>query len=120
MKRIKFNQWWTGIKTHPVERQQEIITQWLKYAEKTVALRGDQDQQRVVYTIRNRWRNSKWPRLTRENARRVYRIVNNKQLEYKRTQKRITELERALEAKTDIKSAVIIKRNRSKKIITNK
>ena len=120
MKRSRFNQWWTGIKTHTPERQHEIIGQWLKYAEKTVAMRGDQDQQRVVYTIRRRWKNSQWPRLSRENAKRVFRIVNNKQLEYKRTQRKIAELERALAAKTDNKSAVIIKRHRSKKIITNR
>ena len=47
-----------------------------------MALRGDQDQQRVVYAIRKRDMNSKYP-LSKTNARRVFDIVNAKMNMYK-------------------------------------
>ena len=110
----KFGRWWKNINRHPAERRQEIISQWLKYACKTVAIRGDQDEQRVVYTITNRYNNSHWPRLSTENARRVFRIVNHKQERYRAERASINKTRQPI---SDNKPTVIIKRSRTKKII---
>ena len=47
-----------------------------------MAIRGDMEQQAVVYTIQNRFTNSKYD-LPKYNARRVYNIVNAKQNKYR-------------------------------------
>lgn len=81
-KSTNFSSWWRGLKKHSRSKRRTLITQWLKLAAVTVALRGDQDQQRVVYAIRKRDMNSKYP-LSKTNARRVFDIVNAKMNMYK-------------------------------------
>lgn len=93
----KFNLWWRGINSHPEPKRTEIIENWLKYACKTVAIRCDSDQQRVVYTIANRYRNSTYKRLTRKNARRVFAIINSKQQAHRRQLQEIRDLKARLE-----------------------
>ena len=80
----RFKKWWMGLQRHPAERRQDIIGKWLFYACKTVAIRGNQDQQKVVYTINNRYRNSDYKRMSRADALRVFLIVNQKQEEHRR------------------------------------
>ena len=63
----------------------------MKYACKTVATRGDLDQQRVVYTINTRFKNSEYD-MPKYNARRVYNIVTKKQLKYKEEQEHLRRL----------------------------
>ena len=84
----KFKRWWSGVCSHEPRKRNEIINQWLKYACKTVALRGNIDQQRVVYSINTRWRNSKYKKFRRYQAHTVYRIVNQHQQNYKALRKR--------------------------------
>ena len=81
---VKFKRWWKGINKHPPHRQQEILEKWLKYACKTVALRGDQDEQQVVYATYNRYTNSQFKKLKRWQAHSVFRIVNQRMENYKR------------------------------------
>lgn len=76
-RRTSFRFWWAGIRKHAKSDRRRIITNWLKLAAVTVALRGDQDQQRVVYAIRKRDMNSQYP-LSKQNAKRVFQIVNAK------------------------------------------
>ena len=54
----KFRRWWRGIKKHPLTKQQEILSNWLKFACKTAAIRCDQNQQKVIYTTYNRYEKS--------------------------------------------------------------
>lgn len=79
----RFRKWWAGIHTHTPARQAELISNWLKYAKKTTALRGDQNRQAVVYAIDRRYRNSQWPQLSRANALTVFLIVNQHQENYR-------------------------------------
>jgi ribosomal protein S8E len=110
----KFRQWWAGIRRHPYDRQQEILGQWLKYACKTVAIRGDQDEQRLVYTVSNRFANSQWPRLSTENARKVFKIVNHKQERHRAERQLINKTNRPV----GNKPTIVVKRSRTKRIIT--
>jgi len=78
MRSGKFKSWWEKMNRAPRERRVNNFHKWLSLACRTVALRGNQDQQKVVYTIFNRYDKSKYRKLSRENARTVYRIINNK------------------------------------------
>jgi len=89
--RRTFEDWWRGIRSHPNPRRRELVTNWMKYACKTVATRGDLDQQRVVYTINTRFKNSEYD-MPKYNARRVYNIVTKKQLKYKEEQEHLRRL----------------------------
>ena len=113
-KRRDFSGWWSGIRKHPAPKQREILEQWLKYACKTVALRGDMEQQAVVYTINKRFKNSQYG-LQRYNAKRVFNIVNAKQNKYKE------EMRNLKRARDSIKSniPVEIKRRRTTKTIVS-
>ena len=64
-----------------------------------MATRGDQDQQTVVYTIDNRFRNSKYD-MPKYNARRVYNIVTKKQQKYRE------EMEHLRRLKDDLKRRI--------------
>ena len=78
-----FRQWWAGIQSHKRDKRKEITDRWLYYATKTVSMRGNHDEQLVVFTIWNRYSKSKWD-IPMYNARIVYDIVNQKQLAFKR------------------------------------
>ena len=80
----KFRRWWKGINSHESTKRKEIIRKWLKYACRTVSLRGDQDQQRVVYTTYNRYCQSQYKVLRKWQALTVYRIVNQQQENFRK------------------------------------
>jgi hypothetical protein len=114
-----FNRWWRGINIHPTQKRQEILTNWLKYACKTVAIRGDQDQQRVVYTIAKRYNNSTYKQLTRTNALKVYTIVNDKQAAHKKLLKQLKEL-RAQVGQVNMRETKTIEKKPNKATIITK
>ena len=87
-----FAHWWRNIKAKPEEQQKIIFEKWLYYSCKTIANRGDQNQAKVVYTIATRYNKSKYKKMSKANARKVYRIVNNKQAAHKRQLTEIIEL----------------------------
>ena len=94
MKRYRsqnFRNWWAGIRSHETVKQREIIRNWLKYARLTVSMRGDNTQQKIVYTIADRHKNSQYG-LARKEYKRVYNIVNKKQINYKEEQRRLIQL----------------------------
>lgn len=102
MRSGKFKTWWNGMNKASGQTKIDNFHKWLSLACRTVALRGDQNQQRVVYTITNRFRNSEYKKLSRENALRVYRIVNTK----------IKEI-----PKSETKQPLIVKKRTTKKIV---
>ena len=78
----KFQRWW---RVHQRSENLRLASdRWLAYACKTVAYRGDHNQQRIVYTIAKRFRKSEWPRLTESNAKKIFQIVNKKQQAHRR------------------------------------
>ena len=79
----KFQKWWASVNKQPREQRIEIIGRWLRYACKTVALRGDQNQQKIVYTVNSRYKNSNFKRITKKNAWLIWSVVNQKQSIYK-------------------------------------
>lgn len=93
-----FTQWWKNIKKKDSETQKDIFGRWLHYACKTAALRGDKDQQRVVYTIATRFKHSEYKKISKDNAYRVFKIINQKQHAHKMQANKIKELEAQLEA----------------------
>lgn len=80
----KFKKWWTRMLSMESSARSHQLERWLYFAGKTCAFRGDQNQQRVVYTIHNRYKNSRYKRLTKANAWLVWSIVNQKQGVYRR------------------------------------
>jgi hypothetical protein len=80
----KFKKWWKRILSLSAEERALQMERWLYYAGKTAAFRGDQNQQRVIYTIHGRFKNSTYKRLTKANAWRVWSIINQKQTVYRR------------------------------------
>lgn len=93
IKTLPFSRWWRAIKKKPVEQQREIFTKWLHYSCKTISLRGDMNQARIVYTIATRYNKSTFKKMTKENARLVYTIVNQKQQAHRRQSAIINELQ---------------------------
>lgn len=91
-KKMKFPKWWKTIKNKSKEEQTEIFSNWLRFACKTVSLRGDANEQALVYTVSNRFHKSTWKHLSKANAQKVFRIVNNKQGAHKRAMAEIKEL----------------------------
>lgn len=79
----KFLKWWEHAHSKNNTERQELFERWLRYAAKTVAIRGNQDQQRIVYTIQSRFANSTFRRISRSNAWRIWSIVNQKQAVYR-------------------------------------
>ena len=87
--RNRFDYWWRGIRRKTHKERTEILTRWLNYATRTAGLVHDQDVQRVIYTIRDRFVKSTHKRITRANAERVFHLINIHQQNYKRhTQER--------------------------------
>ena len=80
----KFRRWWAGINSHESQKRKEILRLWLRYACKTVSIKGDQDQQKIVYTTNNRFLNSKYRTLRKWQALTVWRIVNQHQENHRR------------------------------------
>ena len=78
MRRGKFKDWWNKMRKPSAEKQNENFHKWLSFACRTVALRGDMHQQRVVYTIFQRYHKSKYRKLSRANAQKVWKIINQK------------------------------------------
>lgn len=86
----RFNRWWT--KVNASRKKYDEISNWLLYAKKTVSTRCDQDQQKLVYTISNRFHRSTYKRLTKANAWKIYVIVNKKQLAFRAEKARVHEM----------------------------
>ncbi len=111
----RFKIWWKYMKSK--ENSAEEIENWLKFACKTMAMRGDQDQQRVVYTIATRFRRSTYKRLSSTNAWKVYKMVNHKQENFKREKAKIHRLLNQLEHQAN-KPSTFTQRTKTRKIIT--
>ncbi len=84
-----FNKWWSGLRSHSRAKRKDITDKWLYYATKTVSMRGNQDEQLVVFAIWNRYSKSQWD-ISKWSAKIVYDIVNQKQVAYKRQNPRKT------------------------------
>ena len=87
---VKFQRWWKYMNSDDLSRDRREMIKWLKYGSKTVSLRGDHNQQKLVYTIAHRHYHSKY-RISRSNALKVFTIVNEKQDMYKRVKQQYTE-----------------------------
>ena len=112
----KFRDFWISLtpETRAVE-----LDRFLNYAGKTVAIRGDRDQQKVVYTIRNRFKNSRYKRLAKKDAWRVWSIVYKQQQNFRIEKARINQLLNYLEEQAKPKPSVVIKRTRHRKLVSN-
>lgn len=105
----KFKRWWKHMNSLPRQKRIQETEKWLRYAGKTVALRGQQDQQRIVYTIRKRFNASEFKRLSKYNAKKVFNIVNKKQQSYKEIKEHVlSELQR--------KQPVVVKKRTTRTI----
>lgn len=113
----RFNKWWKYSQAH--QDKTKIVDDWLRFASKTVALRGSTDQQRLVYTIHNRFKNSTYKQIAKKQAFKVWMIIHRKQQNFKAERARIRQLLDYLEgrAKTT-KPNIVRKRKRTRKIIT--
>lgn len=107
-----FNIHWDKIKGSPEE-----LYNFLNYAGKTVAIRGDIDQQKVVFTIRNRFNNSKYKKLTKSNAWKVYSIVNKQQQNFRKEKERIYKLLNQLEHQAK-RPNVVVKKTIKRRLIS--
>lgn len=99
----KFRRWWKYINKHERAERQEMLRLWLRYACKTVSIRGDQDQQQIVYTTNNRFLNSKYKTLRKWQALTVWRIVNQHQQNHRASLRKTTNTK---------KPVVIVKKRR--------
>lgn len=106
-----FRIYWDKIKYNPKE-----IYNFLNYAGKTVAIRGDIDQQKLVYTVRNRFNNSKHKKITKTNAWRVYAIVNQQQQNFRKEKAQIHKLLNRLEHQAN-RPNVVVKKTIKRKLI---
>lgn len=107
-----FEKLWLQIKSD----QQEIYN-YLNYAGKTVAIRGDIDQQKVVFTIRNRFNNSKYKQITKANAWIVFQIVNKQQQNFRKEKERIYRLLNQLEHQAK-RPNVVVKKTIKRRLIS--
>jgi uncharacterized protein YlxW (UPF0749 family) len=118
----KFSQWWRNIRSLTPELRNTTLMRWLNYATRTAGLCHTSDVQQVIYTIRDRYVNSKYKRITRANAFRVYNLVNQHQQNYKRLkQERDLLVERTKqlsEKSTSTLSGPVIRTRKSRKIIS--
>ena len=116
----QFERWWRGIRRKPQDLRTQALTRWLNYATRTAGLCHDQEVQRVVYTIRDRFVNSKYKRITRANAERVYYLVNQHQKNYKANSQERDRLRaeiKRLQAQLKGNNSVVVRKNRRKTII---
>lgn len=109
----KFKIWWKYMKSRPDSKTE--IENWLKYACKTMSMRGDQDQQKIVYTITNRYRKSEYKQLSSANAWKVFKMVNHKQENFRREKEKIHRLLQQLEQQAN-KPNVVIKKTRRRSV----
>lgn len=105
----RFNRWWT--KVNASHKTYDEISNWLLYAKKTVSTRCDQDQQKLVYTISNRFHRSTYKRLTKANAWKIYVIVNKKQLAFRAEKARVHEMLDRLKDTTGLTRIPVARKN---------
>ena len=77
-------------------------------------MRGDMEQQTVVYTIAKRYENSKYD-LQRYNAKRVYNIVNAKQNKYREEMRNLKKMRDSIKQNIPVE----IKRKRTTRTIVS-
>lgn len=115
----RFSQWWKGVRKKPKAERQQIIGRWLNYATRTASLVHDQEVQRVIYTIRDRYHKSKYKRISAENARRVYYFINIHQDNYREHIAERDELRREIQRLKSQTPSTVIRRKLHKTIHRN-
>ena len=110
-KNQNFDNWYQGMMSKPYADRKKLVLKWMRMASKTVAMRGDQDQQRVVYTIYNRSFRSKYE-IPKYNIKRVYQIVNAKQNKYREEMRKLEAMKESL-----LKTAPILRKTVKKRHI---
>lgn len=113
-KRQNFRHWWKGMNRHPYRDRKKLILKWMRFATKTVAMRGDQDQQKVVYTIYNRAFRSKYE-IPKYNVKRVYDIVNAKQNKHREEMTKLQAMRDAL-----LKESPVLRKTVTRRHITGR
>ena len=109
-KKQNFASWYAGMTNRPYSDRKKLILKWMRMATKTVAMRGDQDQQRVVYTIYNRSFRSRYE-IPKYNVRRVYQIVNAKQNKYREEMRKLEAMKESLMDSAPILRKTVKKRH---------
>ena len=110
-KNQNFDNWYQGMMSKPYSERKKLVLKWMRMASKTVAMRGDQDQQKVVYTIYNRSFRSKYE-IPKYNIKRVYKIVNAKQNKYREEMRKLEAMKQSL-----LEQAPILRKTVKKKHI---
>ena len=110
-KKQNFDSWYKGMMSKPYSDRKKLVLKWMRMATKTVAMRGDQAQQRVVYTIYNRSFRSKYE-IPKYNIKRVYKIVNAKQNKYREEMRKLEAMKESL-----LKTAPILRKTVKKRHI---
>ena len=109
-KKQNFASWYQGMTNRPYADRKKLILKWMRMATKTVAMRGDQDQQKVVYTIYNRSFRSRYE-IPKYNVRRVYQIVNAKQNKYREEMRKLEAMKQSLMDSAPILRKTVKKRH---------
>ena len=109
-KNQNFDNWYQGVMSKPYADRKKLVLKWMRMASKTVAMRGDQDQQRVVYTIYNRSFRSKYE-IPKYNIKRVYKIVNAKQNKYREEMRKLEAMKQSLLEQAPILRKTVKKRH---------
>ena len=110
-KKQNFDSWYKGMMSKPYSDRKKLVLKWMRMATKTVAMRGDQAQQRVVYTIYNRSFRSRYE-IPKYNIKRVYKIVNAKQNKYREEMRKLEAMKESL-----LKTAPILRKTVKKRHI---
>ena len=109
-KNQNFDNWYQGMMSKPYSERKKLVLKWMRMASKTVAMRGDQDQQKVVYTIYNRSFRSKYD-IPKYNIERVYQIVNAKQNKYREEMRKLEAMKQSLLEQAPILRKTVKKRH---------
>ena len=109
-KKQNFDSWYKGMTNRPYAERKKLILKWMRMASKTVAMRGDQDQQKVVYTIYNRSFRSKYE-IPKYNIKRVHQIVNAKQNKYREERRKLEAMKQSLLEQAPILRKTVKKRH---------
>ena len=109
-KNQNFDNWYQGMMSKPYSERKKLVLKWMRMASKTVAMRGDQDQQKVVYTIYNRSFRSKYE-IPKYNIKRVYKIVNAKQNKYREEMRKLEAMKQSLMDSAPILRKTVRKRH---------
>jgi len=109
-KRQNFRNWWKGMQSHPYKDRKKLMLKWMRFASKTVAMRGDQNQQKVVYTIYNRSFRSKYE-IPKYNAKLVYDIVNAKQNKHREETAKLVAMRDAILAQAPLLRKTVKKKH---------